>query len=435
VVIIRHILADGTTFLSFYGHLDPPSVTLQQGDCVQRGQQVGNIGRPRSSPHLHFEIRTHLPYIPGPGYWTEDPRLAGWLPPSQTIWQQRMAFSPGVAWTRPFTQPVQSIGPLQEGTYTLLDGRQLQSISLADGRLTTLLPDIDVDQALISADQTRLYTADRQGHLTAYQLPELTPLWELDLDNSGLPQLWALPGGGVVVSLWENLFGVDGDGRLLWHQNLGGRPFAWAVNDEQLILTTAGANHATWFIGQSYPPLRSTALTGYPLVSGDRIWLYAEDGLYQLDPTRATPELLYALPPAYLLQSHLTALPDGGVMLAQFDRDDQRLIALQADGAVRWERSYRALAADEIQLVTNGDQVYLIVAAGSGSVQTLSLYGVDLATAELTLLFQGGTRSALPTGNWVTAADNGRLLINIGGGHMLVLDPAEAQQALAELAE
>jgi hypothetical protein len=93
------------------------------------------------------------------------------------------------------------------------------------------------------------------------------------------------------------------------------------------------------------------------------------------------------------------------------------------------------LAADEIQLVTNGDQVYLIVAAGSGSVQTLSLYGVDLTTAELTLLFQGGTRSALPTGNWVTAADNGRLLINIGGGHMLALDPAEAQQALAELAE
>ena len=78
VVIIRHILADGSTFLSFYGHLDPPSVVLEAGDCVQRGQQVGNIGRPRSSPHLHFEIRTHLPYTPGPGLLASKP-YPSWL--------------------------------------------------------------------------------------------------------------------------------------------------------------------------------------------------------------------------------------------------------------------------------------------------------------------------------------------------------------------
>ena len=34
-----------------------PSVTLQAGQCVARGQQIAVLGRPRSSPHLHFEIR------------------------------------------------------------------------------------------------------------------------------------------------------------------------------------------------------------------------------------------------------------------------------------------------------------------------------------------------------------------------------------------
>ena len=32
--------------------------------------------------HEHFEIRTHMPEEPGPGYWPTDPTEAGWLPPS-----------------------------------------------------------------------------------------------------------------------------------------------------------------------------------------------------------------------------------------------------------------------------------------------------------------------------------------------------------------
>ncbi|HZY45078.1 MAG TPA: M23 family metallopeptidase, partial [Anaerolineae bacterium] len=66
VVIVRHVFNDGRTILSFYGHLDPPSVVLNVGDCVERGQQVGEIGKPRGRPHLHFEIRHHLPARPVP---------------------------------------------------------------------------------------------------------------------------------------------------------------------------------------------------------------------------------------------------------------------------------------------------------------------------------------------------------------------------------
>ncbi|MCA9920834.1 MAG: M23 family metallopeptidase, partial [Anaerolineales bacterium] len=103
VVIVQHTLTDGRRLLSFYGHLDPDSVVLNAGECVVRGDQVGNIGQPRTTPHLHFEIRTQAPYETLTGYWPVDPTLAGWLPPSQTIWQQRIAASPGVEWIRPFT--------------------------------------------------------------------------------------------------------------------------------------------------------------------------------------------------------------------------------------------------------------------------------------------------------------------------------------------
>ena len=99
VVILRHTYEDGREILSFYGHLDPDSVVLTPGECVARGEQVGKIGNPRGSPHLHLEVRTHLPYAPGTGYWTEAPTLAGWLPPSETIWNGRLAGSPGVLWS------------------------------------------------------------------------------------------------------------------------------------------------------------------------------------------------------------------------------------------------------------------------------------------------------------------------------------------------
>jgi hypothetical protein len=433
VVIIRHIFADGSTFLSFYGHLDPLSVVLEPGDCVRRSQQVGNIGQPRSSPHLHFEIRTHMPYNPGPGYWPEDPTLVGWLPPSQTIWQQRISSSPGVQWTRPFTTRVQPIGQLSENNFALLEGEQLVSVALDNGRLTsTLLPDVDSDHALISEDQSRLYIANRLGQLAAYQLPNLTPLWQLDLDSSGTPLLMPLPGGGVTLSIWENLFAVDGNGRLLWRQNLRGRPFAWATTEDQLILTTTGSEHATWYISPSHTPLRATPLTGYPLRVGDDIWLYAEEGIYRLNPARATPDLLITLPPAFLLQGHITSLPDGGALLAHADHFDRRLIALNADGSLRWERSFRSLATSELQLLTVNEQVYLVTIDGTNSILDVSVYALELATAELTHIFTGGTRTAVPGNTWAVAADNEHLLINIGGGHMFTLNPQVALTALTD---
>ncbi len=435
VVIIRHILADGSTFLSFYGHLDPPSIVLEAGDCVQRGQQVGTIGRPRSFPHLHFEIRNHMPYAPGSGYWPGNPTQAGWLPPSQTIWQQRIASSLGVHWTRPFTNTIQPIGQLDSNNFLLIRDSQLTNINLENGRL---LPSHPITQTIAHAhlndDQTQLFTVNRRGQLTAYQLPAFRLLWQLDLEVSGTPQLLPIPGGAIAVAIWESLWGVSQDGRLLWQKELRGRPFAWTTNDNQLILTTAGANHATWLISRSQSPIRTTSLTGYPLSPDNDIWLHAEDGLYHLDPARAHPTLLYALPPAYLLQSHAVSLADTGVLLAHADPHDHRLIAFNNDGSLRWQRSYKAITAIELQLLTLKDQAYLVTLEGSGAIRTLQIYAIDLQTAELTHIFSGGTRTAKPNQNWATATNN-TLLINIGGGHMFDLNPSLALEQIQSIAE
>ncbi len=58
-VVIRHTLPSGETVRSLYGHLQPKSVTVKQGDMVAAGQVIGKVGRTgrASSSHLHLEIR------------------------------------------------------------------------------------------------------------------------------------------------------------------------------------------------------------------------------------------------------------------------------------------------------------------------------------------------------------------------------------------
>lgn len=58
-VVIRHVLPDGETVHSLYGHLKPRSVLVKKGDVVAAGQTIAQVGRTgrATSPHLHLEIR------------------------------------------------------------------------------------------------------------------------------------------------------------------------------------------------------------------------------------------------------------------------------------------------------------------------------------------------------------------------------------------
>jgi murein DD-endopeptidase MepM/ murein hydrolase activator NlpD len=91
VIILEHIMPDGTTAYSMYGHItEATGITFPSVfTCVSQGDVIAAVGEPRPAPHLHFEIRADKPDIPGPGYTWEDPALDGWRQPSKFVanWQ------------------------------------------------------------------------------------------------------------------------------------------------------------------------------------------------------------------------------------------------------------------------------------------------------------------------------------------------------------
>ncbi len=437
VIIIRHTFADGSTVLSFYGHLEPDSVTLRAGDCVVRGQKIARIGQPRTPPHLHFEIRTHMPDEPGRGYWPVDPTEAGWLPPSLFIWNNRMASMPGVVWTRPFAaEDTQYIDVVNGDTLILLEDDQLLGLNVADGRLRWQSAITEtVSSALVDAGRSLLYTADWSGEVAAYPLLEgeegttplaADPLWQVDLGMMGSPALLPLPGGGLVVSIWEDLTAVSADGDVLWRVKLEQRPFDWLLTDDRLILTVAAPRGPLYSITASGLQAWPVPLNGHPISAGDRIWLYDDEGLYRLDPEARSADLLYRLPQGFLGLGSIIALPEGGVMIAHREQADSRLIAFNPDGTVEWQRSTAQLGTGELRLLLHNDQPYLLLLSGRDLSTQLLLYAIDRQNSVLFHIFIAGTRAPLPGGNWVVSANDDLLLINVGGGSMAALDPGRA---------
>jgi murein DD-endopeptidase MepM/ murein hydrolase activator NlpD len=462
VIIIQHTFADGSTILSFYGHLDPPSVLLQSGQCVVRGEQIAQIGRPRSSPHLHFEIRTQSPYAPLTGYWPEDPATAGWLPPSEFIWNQRMTTSPGVRWSRPPAESAtanefsgrKGIGVVNGDTLVVLEGAALVGLALEDGRERwrydegSLITNAALD-ARPGAQEPLIYLSRRAGKLEAFSLLDeegtvtFTSVWEIELDvGLGAPALIPFPQGGVVIVASQWLSYIGADGNVNWTQREAIVPFAWAATSNQLFLSTRSTTGVThlWQIGasgaQPWEAAGTAVAEGYPVLAGERLWLYSRDGLYRLDVETQTATLHYPLSPGSPSLGDTAALPDGGLLLAHADRFDSRLIAFEAGGTLRWERSYRGLVDGQVQLAEIGGEIYVISEAGNGndSTSNLSVFALDHNDGGLALIFSGGARSAILADTWMMTAGN-QLLLNIGGGgHLLALDVQEAFRAVGEAA-
>lgn len=442
VIIIRHTFADGSDVLSFYGHLDPPSFQVEAGDCVERGEQIAQIGRPLSSPHLHFEIRTQAPYETLTGYWPEDPTLAGWLPPSAFIWTQRVSTSPGVRWAMPDSVPYafednQYVGLLNGDSLITLQSFQLTGTSIEDGRqLWQLDREDDVNQitrvysALIDQHFPILYIANRSGQIEALSLlsgqgdraiPSLQPLWEIELDVFGRTDLLPLPGGGLLVAVDDRLFAINSDGAFLWETEEVGEPTAWTLLDDSLLLPVTGEDDFfgtadagglhTWDFQGNWPG------SSIPIVAGDRVWLYSRDGLYQLNLETETADLSYPLSRGIVSLGDIIGLPDGGVLLAHADSSDRRLLAFNADGSLRWERSYEAFISGSIQLIEENGRIYLL----NDEDGDLTLYAVDLDNAALSPIFVGGTRASDGEDSWMVSAED-YLIISIGGGNMVALD-------------
>ncbi|KAA3660596.1 MAG: M23 family peptidase [Chloroflexi bacterium] len=438
VVIVQHTFADRRQIYSFYGHLDPESIVLNAGECVVRGEQVGNIGQPRTPPHLHFEIRTHEPYKTLGGYWFEDPTLGGWLPPSQTIWQQRIAASPGVDWLRPFTHTgTDPIGQLNNNTFLIYENKQLIALNATDGSEQPLVLDVEaVDGALVHEQTSTLFIGTRLGQITAFALSEgnntdndntdneVVQQWTLDLGENGTPEFMPLPNGGLIVAIREELFAVSANGRLLWQANMGEQPFSHTLTPDALYFTTSGnENSGVWQVVGEERPLQLAPISGKLTFANDHLWIYATEGVYRLNPSAATPTLqqLYLLPRGFTRQSDIIPLTDGGVIIAHTDLFDSRLLTFTPDGTLNWERSLTNRSTSSHSLRQINNQLYLITHTNLQNASQLSLFAVNSSAQSMTHLFTGGTRAPHIFDDWAAIFSN-RLLLNIGGGHLVQVD-------------
>ncbi|MDT8304843.1 MAG: M23 family metallopeptidase, partial [Anaerolineae bacterium] len=469
VLIIQHVFADGSTILSFYGHLDPPSVVLRGGECVARGDKVGEIGDPRGRPHLHFEIRNHMPGEPGPGYWFQDPTLAGWFPPSQTIWANRIAASPGYLWTSAPNRGdlfagKETAGFLPGDVLVLLEGGRLQGIGASDGgvRWTQPAPPTPTPQPEATPDPTRiaielaaaapvsavpdeveplLYAIDRHGRMRAYatggEAPVFDePLWLAELATTGDPALYALPGGGVVVVGRREAIALSSGGNQLWSLPLDELPGPAVRAGGTLFLPVGRSAPTLWLLDRRGASAWSALPAGTPIghLNG-ALWFYTREAVYRLDAAARTSHLALLLPRATPgAAAHgagdAMALPDGGLLVAHPDARDRRLLRLDAAGSLIWERSYREAGNGQARLALLDDQVYLVV-SDEGATTLVTLFRVDLETGNLVRLFTGGTREGIFGDTWVLPASSGVLLLNIGGGHLVALDPRAAAEAVA----
>ncbi len=441
VVIVRHTFPDGDSFLSFYGHLDPPSVILKEGVCVQRGDIVGQIGRPRTPPHLHFEIRVHFPYSTGGGYWPSDPTGAGWLPPSQTISQYRMRVSPGAVWTSEASSASsRPLGNLDAATFLMIVEDDLIAIDLLTGdELWAYKLSEHIKDALLDLNREVVYISDSVAGLLVYPLPDeddlsadvLDPLWEQKLPSSGRMDLLPLVDGSVLVSHRDTLSAYSHQGDLLWEENQDGYLESWALADEAVIFTTSDELAPLMAANAEGLHIFKDGLAGIPLVAGGQVWLYAEDGIYKINLTTGSTQRTYALPTARMGQSTALALSDGDFLLLHSDSADRRLLSFSSDGILQREFSV-PLEGDPLLFELDGDIYLALLSSYSarGTFRALEIFSVDFDQEKLMRIFEGGSRAFNPRTTWVAPVSDPGLLIFLGGTGSLYFDPEAALERM-----
>ncbi len=414
-IIVRHVFADGHSILSFYGHLQPDSVTLRPGTCVARGQQIGLIGKPRTRPHLHFEIRSIFPDRPGPGYWPTNPALAGWKPPSEYIWDQRVGTSPGVKWTRPFTSSNSMlVGLLISDTVAVGDHDQLLALDAETGRVEwSRLISATVRQAVVDDARTAVYLTTISNTLEAVDARGGW-LWQIPFTTTARSVLLPLPGGGVIAHDGRDLIGLSVLGDQLWRVENLPPPIDWLHDGGDLLFTTGGDQPALYRLERSGQLNLVAALGGRLASSGDHLFVYTATALYRLSET---PQLFTQLDRAGYNQGSLIVAPDGGVIVAHNGVNGRRLIALRPDGSLRWDRSIQATTGSTPQLIAIKSQVYAVTQEGD-------VWWIDQKLGEAQRVLDGTRLLTLPGGVRSAVTSSGTLIFDARGGRLVALDPS-----------
>lgn len=416
-LIVRHVFTNGKTILSFYGHLQPESVVLNAGDCVARGDVVGAIGKPRGAPHLHFEIRTLYPDRPGPGYWSVDPRLSGWQPPSEYIWDQRVSTSPGVKWTRPFTGTNSLlVGLLVSNTLAAIDRDQLWALDAETGRAQWSRPiSATVRQAVVSADRTTIYLTTISNTLQAIDASGALR-WQRPFSATNRSALLPLPGGGVIAHDGRELIALSATGNRLWSLKNLAPPIDWLLDHGDLLLTVGGDRPALYRLTRTGEITLIAPLTGRLAAEPEHVLVYGDTALYRLSDT---PAVVKTFDRVLLGEGQVIAAPTGGLILAHHGIGGPRLIALRPDGSLRWEWSLQPWTSSAPRLITARGEVYAATQEGD-------VWRIDQQTGAGQRVLDGTRLLALPGKRQLFVTAYGTLISDARGGRLVAVAPPPA---------
>jgi len=379
VVILEHLLPDGTWWYSLYGHMEElngytfPTVFT----CVERGEIIGAVGRPRPAPHLHFEIRNFGPDSPGPGYWGTDPVYSGWRNPSQFIQNWRAWLHPAHAWHAALTD---DSGPHSPAIIRADNA----TIVYDDGRLKALNPAGAVLWRYIMAETLEIVA------VTAYEGDILVA------DYGGIMQRWSLEGGFIeqwqlpttandTVLAWGNL--------LIAHDARAGALIAygpdraerWRVPDiprpvsvtpTDAVLGVMSIRGALTLVGPDGRVIDRATLRGdgdlAPAPDGGLI-VRSQSALWHVDPA-GDWQRLADVPAIQRTTAALYSLPDGRFFLYS-GLTGQTLYAYDAAGRILWQTALPDLKGRPFMLAEGGALLLadgygqaLVVDAGSGAV-------------------------------------------------------------------
>jgi outer membrane protein assembly factor BamB len=239
-----------------------------------------------------------------------------------------------------------------------------------------------------------------------------------------------LPGGGVAYYAGNQLVAFSRNGETLWQTQLDGRIFDWELGTDLLYISTAGTEGQTWAFSAAGPVGEEADISGYPLPVADYVAVYAAVGLYRMAPGMGVMEALVELPTAYLVTGDAITLPDGGLLLAHRDLYDRRLIALNSDGSLRWERSLRSIPSTAQELVVVDGRVYLVNEYFAQTGGEVTIYAVNLDEPGLTKILDLPTRPVIGGALWSTAVNDRYILLGIDQ-YLLLFDPLLAAEQLA----
>jgi hypothetical protein len=126
-------------------------------------------------------------------------------------------------------------------------------------------------------------------------------------------------------------------------------------------------------------------------------------------------------------------MSDGSVLLFHSDTADRRLLAFDNQGTLMWEFSIPL--DDDPQLFELDGEIYLLNKPSfstSGSYRSLQIFLVDSENGQLSRIFEGGSRAYNPRYTWISAVNQQKLWIQIGGIGELLFDPQSAKTRMGQ---